>query len=59
MDLLINNLSTRNMSSFQDIEPKILDISKRHLIDLVDSTTYAATSYGPNVQSAPHIHSHS
>jgi hypothetical protein len=43
MDNVIDNLSTRNLTAFQDIEPKILDISEKHSLDSVDtSTAYAA-----------------
>lgn len=43
MDNVIDNLSTRNITAFADIEPKILDISEKHSLDSVDSSTaYAA-----------------
>lgn len=43
MDNVIDNLSTRNVTAFQDIEPKILDISEKHSLDVVDSSAaYAA-----------------
>jgi hypothetical protein len=39
---IINNLSTRNLTAFKDIEPKILDIANRHSLDSTNSTAYAA-----------------
>lgn len=42
IDTIINNLSTRNLTAFKDIEPKILNIADRHSLDSTDSTAYAA-----------------
>jgi transposase InsO family protein len=42
MDTIIDNLSTRNLTAFKDIEPKILDIADRHSLNSTDSTAYAA-----------------
>ena len=42
MDTIIDNLSTRNLTAFKDIKPKILDIADRHSLDSTDSTAYAA-----------------
>ncbi|KAF2690362.1 hypothetical protein K458DRAFT_439359 [Lentithecium fluviatile CBS 122367] len=45
MDNVIDNLSTRAITAFKDIEPKILDISEKHSLD-VDSAAYIARSAG-------------
>ncbi|KAF1944302.1 hypothetical protein EJ02DRAFT_341305 [Clathrospora elynae] len=42
MDTIIDNLSTRNLTAFKDIKPKILDVAERHSLDSTDSTAYAA-----------------
>lgn len=41
MDNVIDNLSTRNITAFQDIEPKILDISEKFSLDVADASTSA------------------
>ncbi|KAE8853196.1 hypothetical protein PTNB73_02485 [Pyrenophora teres f. teres] len=47
MDHIVDNLSTRNLTSFADIEPKLLDLAEKHTLD-VDSTAYAANRYTKN-----------
>ena len=42
IDYVINNLSSRNVTKFVDIEPKILDISDKHSLNADFSTAYAA-----------------
>ncbi|KAH3957096.1 hypothetical protein HBH51_231200 [Parastagonospora nodorum] len=42
MDHVIDNLSSRDVTKFVDIEPKILDISDKHSLDADSSTAYAA-----------------
>ena len=42
IDNIIDNLSTRNITAFQNIKPKILDISEKYSLDNVDSTAYTA-----------------
>ena len=43
MDTIIDNLNTRDITSFAAIEPKMLDISEKHSLDQIDSTSaYAA-----------------
>jgi hypothetical protein len=42
MDTIINNLSTRNLTAFKEIEPKILDIANQHSLNSTNSTAYAA-----------------
>ncbi|KAF2676307.1 hypothetical protein K458DRAFT_262437, partial [Lentithecium fluviatile CBS 122367] len=46
---VINNLSIRSVTAFKDIEPKILNISEKHSLDVADSAAYAA-----NMRSASH-----
>ena len=42
IDTVINNLSTRNLTAFKDIKPKILDIANQHSLNSTNSTAYAA-----------------
>ena len=42
IDNVIDNLSTRIITAFQDIKPKILDISEKYSLETVDSSAYAA-----------------
>ena len=42
IDTIINNLSTRNVTSFANIKPKILNILEKHLLNTIDLSTYAA-----------------
>ena len=44
MDNLIDNLATRGITTFVDIEPKILDIAEKHSLDTVDSSAYYTTT---------------
>lgn len=37
IDNVIDNLSTRDVTAFQDIEPKILNISEKHTLDTAGS----------------------
>ncbi|KAF1952618.1 hypothetical protein CC80DRAFT_552116 [Byssothecium circinans] len=39
MDTIIDNLSTRNLAAFQDIEPKVLSISEMHSLASASSST--------------------
>ncbi|KAH5051059.1 hypothetical protein HBI81_244100 [Parastagonospora nodorum] len=41
MDHVIDDLSSRDITRFVNIEPKILDISEKHSIDSADSSTAA------------------
>ena len=41
IDTIINNLSTRNLTAFKDIKPKILDIADWHSRNSTNSTAYA------------------
>ena len=47
MDHIIDNLSTRNVTTFTQIEPKMLDISEKHTIDTVDSNAYYTNTRKP------------
>jgi hypothetical protein len=40
MDHIINNIGTRGLTTFTKIELKMLDISKKHSLDTVDSLAY-------------------
>ena len=40
IDYIINNIGTRGLTTFTEIKLKILDISKKHLIDTVDLLAY-------------------
>ena len=40
MDNLVDNLATRGITTFVDIEPKILDIAEKYSLDSVDSSAY-------------------
>ncbi|KAF2714524.1 hypothetical protein K504DRAFT_365896, partial [Pleomassaria siparia CBS 279.74] len=42
IDYVINNLSIKDITSFINIKPKILNILEKHLINLVNSSAYAA-----------------
>ena len=42
MDHIVDNLSTRELTSFTAIELKLLDLAEKHSLD-VDLTAYAAT----------------
>lgn len=44
MDNVIDNLSTRNVTTYQAIQPKILDIAETHSLSSVDSVAYAVQS---------------
>lgn len=43
IDHIIDNLSTKDITSFTQIEPKMLDIAKKHSIDTVDSLGFSAS----------------
>ena len=54
MSHVIENISTRGLTTFTEIEPIMLDISEKHSIDAVDSSAhYTSTrkpqSKGPNI----------
>ena len=40
IDYIINNIGTRGLTTFTEIKPKILDISKKYLIDTIDLLAY-------------------
>ena len=40
MDYIIDNLSTREISKFTEIEPKMLNITEKHSLDQVQSNAY-------------------
>lgn len=42
MDNVIDNSSTRNLTSFQEIELRIFEISEKYSLDSADNTAYAA-----------------
>jgi len=42
MDHIIDNLSTRNVTSFIDIEPKMLDLAQKHSLDVLDNSSLTA-----------------
>lgn len=44
MENIIDNLSTRNMTSFTRIEAKILDIAQQHSLNVIDSAAYYTSS---------------
>jgi hypothetical protein len=53
MDHIIDNIGTRGLTTFTEIEPKMLDISEKHSLDTVDSSAYYTStrrtqSKGPN-----------
>jgi hypothetical protein len=41
IDTIINNLSTRNLTAFKNIKPKILNIANQHSLNSTNSTAYA------------------
>jgi hypothetical protein len=62
MNTIIDNLSTRNLIAFKDIEPKILDVADRHSLDSTDSTAYtvrqaaARSNRGPRSTTPARVH---
>ena len=55
MDHIIDNLGTRNMTSYTAIEPKMLDIADKHVVDLTNGDTayYTSTAGKKGKQTRP------
>ncbi|OAG06549.1 uncharacterized protein CC84DRAFT_1217753 [Paraphaeosphaeria sporulosa] len=56
MDNVIDNLATRQLTAFQDIEPKILDISEKHSLDTTNSLSAYATRQTAARQQNAHVY---
>ena len=52
MDHVVDNLGTRDITKFSQIEPKMLDIAEAHTINDTDSTAYYTSTYNRSKQQA-------